>query len=369
MSLRKADHIGLVHDYLLTMRGAERTFATIADCWPEAPIYTTIYDSKMVGWRFVGHPVQTSYLQLLKVRQKSFRRLLPFFPRAVEQLRVSDHDVIISSSSAFAHGIRPRPGAAHICYCHSPFRYVWHEYQRALSEVSPKLRPMLRRQLDRIKIWDIAASTRVTHYIANSKITQTRIADNYGRDSTIIHPPVDTGRFTPTTDIEDYFLFVGEVVGHKRVDVAIEAVRRAGGKIKIVGDGPERARLAVRYGSTVEFMGRTTDAQLDWLYARTKALIVPNIEEFGIAAVEVQAAGRPVVAISQGGTLETVHDGVTGILVEHGTVDEFAEVLSATDFTRFDSERIVVHAKQFSSDRFQRELADFVADTTSKWVM
>jgi glycosyltransferase involved in cell wall biosynthesis len=360
-----SDGIGLVHDYLLTMRGAERTFAAIVDCWPNAPVYTTIYDQVEMGPRFAGHRVSTSYLQRLGIRQKGFRRLLPFFPRAVERLPVGDHDLLLSSSSAFAHGIHPRPGALHICYCHSPFRYAWHERERALSEVSSRLRPVMNILLERIKQWDLLASKRVTHYIANSKITQQRIADSYGRDSIVVNPPVDVGRFGAPQEPEDYFLFVGEVVGHKRVEIAIEAAQRAGAKIKVVGDGPERRRLTVEYGDTVQFMGRTTDEQLSALYAHAKALVVPNVEEFGIAAVEAQAAGRPVIAIDEGGTSETVEDGVTGVLVPHGTIDEFAETMAATDFLSFDSARIASHAARFSTDRFRREIMEFVASKTA----
>jgi glycosyltransferase involved in cell wall biosynthesis len=357
--------VGLVHDYLLTMRGAERTFAAMTDCWPGAPVYTTIYDKDEVGWRFVDHEVQASYLQVLGIGQKGFRRLLPFFPHAIERLPVVDHDMIISSSSAFAHGVRPGPGVVHICYCHSPFRYAWHERARALSEVPYRLRPVINMLLDRIKRWDISAANRVTHYIANSKITQKRIAENYGRDSIVINPPVNIERFGPPQEPENFFLFVGEVVSHKRVDVAIEAAHRAGVKIKIVGDGPERKRLSVKYEATADFLGRVTDKQLDTLYARARALVVPNVEEFGIAAVEAQAAGRPVLAMDRGGTAETVKHGLTGILVRDGSVDEFAEMMATTDFADFDSAHIVIHAQQFSADRFRHEIADFVSSHTT----
>jgi glycosyltransferase involved in cell wall biosynthesis len=210
--------------------------------------------------------------------------------------------------------------------------------------------------LNRIQRWDIEASKRVTHYIANAKLTQQRIADDYGRDSTIIHPPVDVDRFDNPREPEDYLLFVGEVVGHKRVETAIEAAQLAGMKIKVVGDGPERERLTTQYAGTVEFPGRVTDSELNELYSRCTALVVPNVEEFGIAAVEAQAAGRPVVAIDRGGTSETVVNGVTGVLVEHGDTAEFAEAIRETDFNRFDGEAIAAHAQQFSAERFRERI-------------
>jgi glycosyltransferase involved in cell wall biosynthesis len=223
---------GLVHDYLLVPRGAERTFAAIADIWPGAPIYTLLYDADAVASLFADpHPVTTSYLERLGVRQRGFRYLLPLFPRAVERLPVGGHDVLVSSSSAWAHGVRPRPGAVHVCYCHSPFRYAWFERERALAECPRPARPLLKLALDRIRAWDLKASERVTHYVANSIGTQERIAELYGRESTVIHPPVAVDRFAIGTP-GDYLLFVGQIVPHKRVEVAIEAARAAGRPIR-----------------------------------------------------------------------------------------------------------------------------------------
>ena len=347
--------IGLAHDYLLVLRGAERTFATMADCWPGAPVYTLLFDSEGTSGRFDDHPVYTSHLQRLGVRQRGFRRLLPFFPRAAERLPLQDHDVIVSSSSAFAHGVRPGPGAQHICYCHSPFRYAWHERRRALEEAPAVARPLLGAVLNRVRDWDVEASRRVTHYIANSAITRERIAQFYGRDSVVVHPPVDVERFS-IGEPEDYLLVVMELVRHKRVDFALDSARRAGRPIKVVGTGPDRERLERLHGDHAEFLGRVDDVQLAGLYSSALALVVPNIEEFGIAAVEAQAAGRPVVAVNAGGVRETVIDGETGVLVPADDTDALAEALSATDFTRFSAPRIAAHAQSFSADAFKSRL-------------
>ena len=345
----------LVHDYLLVLRGAERTFLEMASCWPEAPIYTLLYDSAGTDGRFGGHPIRTSSLQWLPVRQRGFRRLLPLFPHAVERLPLSEHGLVVSSSSAFAHGVRPRAGAVHVCYCHSPFRYVWHERARGLAETRRPLRPLARRSLDRIRKWDLAATERVTHYIANSRLTQRRIEEFWGREASVVHPPVEVDRFSPGAP-EDFFLVVTELVPHKRVDVALEAARRSRQPIKVVGDGPDLRRLTIEYGETAEFLGRVSDADLPKLYASARALVVPNIEEFGIAAVEGQASGRPVVGAAAGGLLETVIDGETGVLVPPGDVDALAEALRETDFDRFDSRRIVANAARFSSTAFRMRL-------------
>jgi glycosyltransferase involved in cell wall biosynthesis len=286
--------------------------------------------------------------------------LLPFFPRAAEKLPVHDYDLIISSSSAFAHGVRPRAGATHVSYCHTPFRYAWHERSRTLEEAPRFFRSILRRQLERVRRWDLAASRRVTHYVANSELTKERIHRFYGREASVIHPPVEVDRFQIASP-EDFFLVVTEVVRHKRAEVALEAARLAGQPIKVVGGGPDLRSLSEAYGSTAEFLGRVSDAELAGLYARARALIVPNVEEFGIAAVEAQAAGRPVVAADAGGARETVLPGETGILVNPGDIGALAEALKSTDFDRFSPARIKRHAAQFSTaafrERFRAEIA------------
>lgn len=350
--------VALVHDYLLTMRGAERTFAEIAACWPDAPIYTLLYDRDALGDQFGSHPVQASYLQRLGVRQRGFRYLLPLFPRAAEHLSVGDYDVVVSSSSAFAHGGHPGLSALHVCYCHSPFRYAWFERDRALAETPRLARPLMRRTLNRIRKWDLAAARRVTHFVANSEITRERIAQFYGVDSEVVHPPVAVERFS-IGEPEDYLLFVGQLVRHKRAEIAIEAAMLAGRPIKVVGEGPERAVLEARYaGCPVQFLGSVTDERLGKLYSNCLALVVPNVEEFGIAAVEAQAAGRPVVGLRNGGVRETVIDGETGLLVDGEDAASLAEPLNDVDFGPFDSEAIRSHAQRFSAasfrDRFRK---------------
>jgi glycosyltransferase involved in cell wall biosynthesis len=355
LDLEHHGSVGLVHDYLLTMRGAERTFAAIADCWPDSAIYTTLYSAEGTEACFAARDVHTSYLQRLGASQRSFRRLLPLYPRAVERLPVAQHDLIVSSSSAFAHGVRPREGAVHVCYCHSPFRYAWHERELALSEVSALGRPLLRHTLDRMRRWDLEASRRVTHYIANSELTKERLQDFYGRDATVIHPPVDTTWLQPGTP-EDFFLVVTELAPHKRVHIALEAARLAGKPVKVVGTGPELLRLQSAFGDGVEFLGRVPAAELARLYQRAIAFLLPNAEEFGIAAVEAQAAGRPVVAVDRGGAHETVIDGETGVLVQDGTATAIAEALREVDFEAFSPTAIRHHAEQFSPQRFANQL-------------
>jgi glycosyltransferase involved in cell wall biosynthesis len=345
----------LVHDYLLVMRGAERTFAAMAELWPGAPIATTLHDPKAINGAFRGHEIRTSYLQHLRLTQRSFRRLLPLYPSAVERLPVDDAPVVLSSSSAFAHGVRTREDGVHLCYCHNPFRYAWHERERALREVPALIRPALARTLERVRSWDRRVAQRVTRYVANSELCRERIAQFYEREATVVHPPVEVERFR-TGEPGPEFVFVGELVAHKRVDTALEAARRAGARIRVIGTGPERDRLAGRYAGTAEFLGRVSDDELQHVLATSRALVVPNVEEFGIAAVEAQAAGRPVLAPNAGGTRETVLDGRTGVLVDDPSVDKLAEAMRYVDYDAFEPAAAVQNAQRFSKQEFQRRL-------------
>jgi glycosyltransferase involved in cell wall biosynthesis len=350
--------VTLAHDYLLVMRGAERTFAAIADMYPEAPIFTLLYDEQGTQGRFRTHPVTTSSLQRLKVRQAHFRRLLPLYPHAIERLKLPDSDVVLTSSSAFAHGVQVPPGAIHVCYCHAPFRYAWYEQERALQELPAPLRPLLRAQLARMRRWDLAASRRVDSYVANSQLTRERIKRFYGREAPIIHPPVETHRFT-IGEPGEALLVVCELVAHKRVHVALEAARRAGVPIRVVGSGPDHATLEAAYPEA-SFLGRASDAELVELYASARAVVVANIEEFGITAVEAQAAGRPVIAAAAGGALETVVDGETGLLATPDDIDSFVRAITALDDLDFAPERAIANAERFSVAAFQQRLAEHV---------
>jgi len=351
--------VTIAHDYLLVMRGAERTFAAIADLYDRSPIFTLLYDEAGTGRRFAGRSITTSLLQRLGVGQSGFRRLLPLYPFAVERLRPPPCEVVVSSSSAFAHGLAVPPGAVHVCYCHAPFRYAWYEEARALSETNVLLHIPLRGQLRRMRRWDFDASRRVDSYIANSQLTRERIRRYYGRESTIIHPPVETERFAPG-EPGDYMLVVSELVRHKRVHIALEAARRAHVPIRVVGSGPEHQELREAYPEA-DFLGRASDREIAELYAGARAVIVASREEFGITAVEAQASGRPVIAAAAGGALETVIDGETGVFARLDDVDSFAEAIRRADTLQLDPARAVANAARFSVAAFQQKLARHVS--------
>jgi len=278
-------------------------------------------------------------------------------PAATRTLDVSGHGVVISSSSAFAHWVDVDPGATHVCYCHTPFRYAWYERETALAQTPAPARPLVAATLAAIRRWDHGKAQRPTRYVANGRICQERIARYWGREAPIVYPPVDLARFTPGRP-EDFVLLVGELVRHKQWELALGAAWRAGVPVKVVGGGSDEARLRALHGDRAEFLGRVSDAELAALYARARALVVPNTEEFGITAVEAQAAGRPVIAARAGGVLETVVEGVTGAFFEPGDADSLTAILSDPGLDRLRPQDAVANAGRFSVQVFHQAILD-----------
>src|SRR3954454_11190349 len=307
--------VALIHDFLLDLRGAERVFASICDAWPEADVFTAVYDEEGTEGRFADRDVHTSFLQRLRPTSRTFRPLLPLYPHAVESFDLRGYDTVISSSSAWAHGVLVDPGAVHVSYCHNPFRYAWSEREATLRARSPLVRPALRVLLSRWRQWDWIAAQRVDRYVANSRTTAERIHRYLGRDSTVLHPPVEVDRFSPRP-VGEHYVVLAELMAHKRLDVAIEAFTRLGLPLVVIGDGPEERRLRRLAGPTVTFVGRVPDGRVAELLASARALVVTAAEEFGIAAVEALASGRPVIALDAGGVRETVREGETGAYYE-----------------------------------------------------
>jgi glycosyltransferase involved in cell wall biosynthesis len=342
----------LIHDFLVSIRGADRVFLEICALWPDADIFTPVYDERGTQGRFAGRRVHTSFLQRVHPTARSFRALLPFYPAAIESFDLSGYDLIISSSSAWAHAVICEESTVHVSYCHNPFRYAWNERQRTLSErVDPVSRTLLRSLFRRWREWDWIAAQRVSRYLTNSTTTQARIRAYFGRDSRIVYPPVATERFAPGP-VGDHYLVVSELVSHKRIDVAIEAFNRLGLPLVIVGDGPDRRRLRRMAGPSVRFAGRVTDDEVARLLSSCRALVVTAGEEFGIAAVEAQAAGRPVIARAAGGLLENVVDGVTGRYWQGGAA-ELAEAVAEFDTGSVDPGACVTNARRFDSSVFR----------------
>ena len=358
-----AGRVALVHDFLLDVRGAERAFLELCDIWPDADIYTVVYDEDGTEGRFAGRNIHTSFLQRLRPSHRTFRALLPLYPAAVESLALGECDLVLSSSSAWAHAVLCPERSTHVSYCYNPFRYAWSDRERTLADrPDPISRAVLRGLFRRWRQWDWIAAQRVDHYIAISRTTQDRIAAYFGRDSVIVHPPVETSRFTPGP-VGDHYALVSELMRHKELDVAVQAFNDLRLPLVIVGDGPDWRRLRRMAGPTVHFVGRLADDEVAQVLQSAKALIVTAVEEFGIVAVEAQAAGRPVIARRGGGALETVIAGTTGCLWSGGP-RALARAVLEFDEGSIDPSACRANAARFDSAVFRRRMLDHVDAAT-----
>ena len=349
----RAPRVALVHDFLIDLRGAERVFLEMCEVWPDAPVFTAVYDEEGTEGRFAHRDVRCSFLQRLRPDARTFRALLPLYPAAIESLDMSDFDIVVSSSSAWAHAVICDEHTTHVSYCHNPFRYAWNDRDRTLaSRRDPVSRAVLRSLFHRWRQWDWIAAQRVDQYLANSATTRRRIRAYFNRESRVVHPPVDTSRFSPGP-VGDHYLVLSELMPHKRIDLAVEAFNRLRLPLVVAGDGPDYRRLRSMAGPTVSFAGRVSDAEVARLMESCRALVVTAVEEFGIAAVEAQAAGRPVISIAAGGALETVRDGETGCFWEGGP-DALVEAVLGLDTDAVDPQACVASAVRFDRSVFRR---------------
>ncbi len=358
----------IVCDWLVTSGGAERVIDEIQHTFPSAPLLTTVrgregLPSPRGAW------VTTTPLQNLYRIFRHHQILAPLMPRAIESLDVRRYDVVLSSSHAVGKGVIPPPHALHICYCHTPMRYAWfmeEEYLRDFGLRGP-LRLSARKVLKALRRWDLTTSRRVDLFLANSLSTRERIQRVYGRESIVLHPPVDD-RFFETTSYKlqatssPYYLAVGRLVPYKRFDLLVDVANRLLFPLKITGEGRELSELKRRAGPTVEFLGRVKDVDLPSLYAGATALLFPTHEDAGIVPLEAQACGTPVVALGRGGVLDTVRDGVTGVLFHEQTSDALEHAMRRCEALHVDRHTIREHARQFSASRFREKLRGIVRE-------
>jgi glycosyltransferase involved in cell wall biosynthesis len=359
--------VALVHDWLTGMRGGEKVLEVACSLYPEADIHTLFHWRGSVSPTIERHRIHTSFLQQMPLARTQYRRYLPLFPFAVERFDLDAYDLVLSSSHCAAKGVVPPGRARHVCYCHSPMRYAWDQFDAYFGPDrvgALASRWLYRPVLARLARWDAATANRVHRFIANSGHVAARIRRYYNREATIVYPPVDTVFYRPSpVTPESHFLIVSAFVPYKRLDVAIEACRHAGVSLRIVGDGPDRERLERMAGPDVTFLGQLTDDQVRHEYQHAKALIMPGEEDFGIVPVEAQACGRPVVALARGGALETVIDGETGVLFPEPTAAALAEALRQVDTIAFDATRIRANAERFARDHHARAITALVEDT------
>jgi glycosyltransferase involved in cell wall biosynthesis len=360
--------VALVHDYLNQYGGAERVLEQLHALFPDAPIYTSIFDPVAMPDDYRHWDIRTSFMQRLPLVTQQHQSYLMAYPLAFEGFDLAGYDVVISNSSAFCKGVVTGPSTLHICYCLTPMRWAW-RYQDYVERerLSPIAKLALPPFIHYLRIWDVTSAHRVDRYVAISRAVSARIRKYYGRDSEIIYPPVDTARFARTGPPGDYYLTVARLHPYRRVDLIVDAFSRLGLPVKIVGDGRDRQRLEARATPNIEFLGRASDDDLTALYAGCRAYLFPGEEDFGIAPVEAQAAGRPVIAYAAGGALDTVVDGETGALFDRQTPECLADAVRRFEATSFDSARIRANAQRFSSEVFRREMARFVEQTYHDW--
>ncbi len=351
------------------MRGGEKVLETLCEMFPEAPLYTLLHNRGTVSASIERHPIHTSFLQRLPGVARSYRHYLPLYPLAVRQLDLRGYDFVISSSHAVAKSVRASP-ARHLCYCHSPMRYAWDQFDtyfgpERVGRIASAL--VYRPILGGLARWDAATASRVDRFVANSGYVAQRIRRYYKRDATVVHPPVDTEFFRPgTSPAHAHYLIVSALVPYKRVDLAIRACGQIGASLRIVGHGPEQLALQSLAGATgakVTFLGAPSNEELRDQYRTARAVLLPGEEDFGIVPVEAQACGTPVVAFGRGGACETVVPGQTGLFFGEASPASLAQALQALETTTFDADVIRRHAERFSRARFAAELRQVVTET------
>lgn len=358
--------VALVHDHLMQKGGAERVLEVLQSLWPHSPTFTLLYDKKTMDDAFGHRDIRTSFLQKLPFALSKYRWYLPLMPTATESYDLSEYDVVVSSTSAFSKGVVTANNAIHLCYCHTPTRYLWSDSVSYVEELSaPRaIKAFLPTMLSHLRVWDRLAADRVDHFIANSETVRKRIKKYYGRESEVIHPPVDTDKFHISNGPKEYFLVGGRLVAYKRYDLVVDAFTKLGLPLKVFGAGPAEADLRARAGSNVTFVGRVSDEERVHLFENAIAFIHPHEEDFGITAVESMAAGRPVIAYRKGGAVETVIDGVTGVLFDEQSWEELADTVLRFDHTAFNPSTIKAHAQQFSVSAFRKRMH---AAVTQAW--
>jgi len=356
--------VAIVADWLTAKGGAERTILAIHDIFPNAPIFTTVYDKEAMGSEFARLDVRTSFLQKWPLAKKHRTKYIRMLPMAIEDLDVSEFDVVISSSSAVGHGVITHHNQLHICYCHTPMRFCWDGCQEYIqnSNFNSKIKPFIPFLLSDVRVWDYYSAGRVDKYIANSNYVQKRIKKYFKQDADVVYPPVETNRFRLSHDGEkkDFFLLVSRMVEFKRVDIAIEACNTLKIPLKVVGTGPHIDHYAAMAGPTVDMMGYVPDKEVEALMREAKALIFPQVEDFGITPLEAMASGTPVIAFREGGALETVVDKKTGLFFDKPNKDSLVEVLKTFDEYSFSQKKLQEHANKFSYDRFCNEIRIYV---------
>ncbi len=354
--------IALVHDYLVQNGGAERVLESFCDIFPDAPIFTLLYNKEAMRDTFEDKKIITSSLQNNILATKYHRLFPPLMPSAIEEFDFSSYDVVLSDSSSFAKGIITRPETLHISYVHTPMRYAWDDCQKYTQDFGwpfklEKLVPFL---MNPIRLWDRASAYRIDKCIANSQFVASRIKKYWNKDSVVINPPVSIDNFFVSDVEKDYFLMVGRLITYKRHDIVIEAFNKSGLPLKIIGRGPEMEKLKKKAKSNIEFLGRVDDNELAKYYAESRAFIFPQEEDFGIVAIEALASGKPIIAFRGGDIVEHVIDKKHGVLFLEQTPESLQEAIEKFNTIKFDSSEIRKRAEKFDKKNFEKQIKNYI---------
>ncbi len=362
--------VAIVHYWLNGMRGGENVLESLCRLYPQADIYTHVYEPEKISEVINSHRIFTSFIARLPLARKKYQAYLPFMPMALEQLDLTAYDLVISSESGPAKGIVTRPDALHICYCHSPMRYVWDMYYRYIEDAGVAKRLLMAPLIHYLKVWDFASAARVDHFIANSSYIAQRIRKIYRREATVCNPPVNLDAFYLSDQQDDYYLMLGQLVTYKRPDLAVKAFLESGRRLLVVGEGeclPELKQLA-KGADNIELLGRLPFDKICELYSKCQALIFPGVEDFGIVPLEAMASGRPVIAYGAGGVLDSVVPDKTGILFSEQTEKSLNAAVSdfESGIVTFDPHSLRDHAAQFSEELFRQRLHNEIDTVISR---
>jgi glycosyltransferase involved in cell wall biosynthesis len=357
----------LIHDWFSVYAGAEKCVESFTSIWDDFEVYSLIDFLSDADREIIlkGKRSHTSFVQQLPFARTKYRHYLPLFPLAIEQFDLREYDVILSSSHAVAKGVLTHPHQLHISYVHTPIRYAWDLYHQYLHESGLEkgfMGALVKYFLHKIRLWDSSTAHRVDHYIANSHYIARRIKKIYGKEATVIYPPVDIEKFQLHTDKEEFYLTASRMVPYKKIDLIVEAFSQTDKKLIVIGTGPDMEKIRAKAGKNIEFMGYQSDTVMIEKMQRAKAFVFAAEEDFGITPVEAQACGTPVICLGRGGTYESVIDGVSGVHFATQTPEALLEAIEVfeTNPQRFDPERIRENAMRFSKERFEREIEAFV---------
>lgn len=358
-------NLAIAHDFLIQMGGAERVVEVIANAYPDAPIYTSATAGKTLFPVFRSNRVHNTWMQKIPGIEMLHKKLFFLYPLAFKSLRVPDNSLVWISSSSFSKWLPKSKGSKFVCYCHTPPRYFWNPDEYLENEISnPLLRKFVRLLMPLFRRSDWKQAQKVDYFIANSVNVQKRIKECYQKESIVICPPVDVERFQVSHRSEDFHLIVSRLVSYKRIDLAVEAFTKAGKRLVIIGDGPDRARLESLAGDTIEFLGRAPDEVVTEKMATCQGFIFPGLEDFGITPVEAQACGKPVIAFHGGGALETVVEGKTGVFFREQTADSMIDAIDRFETIDWEIETIRANAERFSTARFLKETRALLDEIT-----